>query len=122
MTIYNTQWNGTTVDLKKVAYAMFFYRAKGKGIERYPKPERPTVNGQIIFPDEPALAHPEWPHETELARAKRLKLLDIWIPVWKCVLNNGHKLEYTYSKALSLNKAWNAMLFSRTKTKRDTHK
>lgn len=100
--------NRTVVDLRKVGYAILYWRS-GE-YHRALKPNVPTVRG-IELQEEKALNHPDFPDETVIERAKRLELLDKWVPVFHCVLNNGHTLEFTGKKALALANKYNSMIF-----------
>lgn len=103
--------NRTVIDAKKIAYAAFFYRS-GE-YERYLKPKNPTVHGCEIDPKEFAFFHHDYPSETSLERAKRLMLIDTWIPVFKMILNNGHTLEFTGKKAISMKDKFNSQQFGK---------
>jgi hypothetical protein len=100
----------TIVDLNKVAYCLFYYRAKE--YERVLLPNKPTVRGQEIDSNEYALQHHDYPAETLLERARRLDILDKWIPVLSLMLSNGHKLEYTGDRAKSLYKTYKAKIYA----------
>jgi len=113
--------NRTVFDMSKVSYARLFYRAVcidnyacAKGIELEVKPDYPTVCGDRIQPDK---FYDSITGETELQAARRLGVLDYWMPVWKCVLNNGHTLEFKMGRATELDKAWRAYVFGKTKRK-----
>ena len=109
--------NRTVVDLKKVAYVNFFW-SNGKGNHRIIKPKQLTYNGTVMPDDEanePAVHHPKFPDETNIARLKRLGMIDIWIPVCRLQLSNTHALEYTSKKAISIWKEWNARIFGKKK-------
>lgn len=101
--------NKTILDMRKVAYARFFYRSKDYQYERDLMPTNPTVRGQEI--GGAALYHPDYPNESTFDRAKRLGVLDKWIPVWVCILNNGHRLEYTGEKAIKMRDKYNSIVF-----------
>ena len=105
--------NNKIVDLKKVAYTHFYYTNLEDNIHVRNKPQQPTVAGQAF--DTNAFAYPwllEYPLETALERAFRLGILDIWIPCCVVQLSNGHSLRYTGKKALAIDAAWRAKIFT----------
>lgn len=104
--------NRTIVSVSKIAYAVFYWRS-GE-YERFLKPKLPTVHGCEIEPNEFAAYHTDYPQETLVERARRLDLLDSqWVPVFKLILNNGHTLEYTGKKALSLKEKYSSQQFGK---------
>lgn len=109
--------NNTIVNLDKVAYANFFW-SNGKGNTRFVKPDYFTVNGQQIDAHALARCHDDWPRETEVERAKRLMILDVWYPVIVFQLSNSHSLKYTGKRALALRDAWNAKVFGQAKKRK----
>lgn len=107
--------NRIVVDLKKVAYARFFYRNQWGDIMAL-KPLLDTVYGQAIHASK--CAYPlddRYPFETMLERAKRINSLDVWKPVLHLRLSAADVLEFRGDKAISLWKAWNEMQFNRKK-------
>lgn len=109
--------NGTIIDLKKVAYARYFYREVRTKIERTIKPTKHSVNGQMFEDTDLAMTHNNYPNETMLSRAKRMCILDVWMPVWKAIMCNGHEIEFTWRKAHEMDKAWRAYIFNKKKGK-----
>lgn len=114
--------NRTIVDLQKVAYVNFYWCTAGQSIRRFTKPKSPTVNGQQIGDEAycPAVLEKEtgkeiYPRETQIARAARRKLIDVWQPLCILQLCNSHSLQYTGAKALSLWKAWCERQFGKHK-------
>lgn len=102
--------NRTTIALDKVAYCSpIFYRDKYNGLVSKKKPKHPTLNGSRINLFDMAMPTTELPRETFLDRMKRrgYNPLDKWEPVVKVTLCNGHELEFTGKKALSISKAFN---------------
>ena len=102
--------NRTILDISKIAYVIFFYRS-GE-YERFLKPRKHTVHGCEIDEEEFALPYHDYPHETLIERARRLDIIDKWIPVLKISMNNGHILEFTGKKAISLKEAFSSKQFS----------
>lgn len=101
--------NRKVVDFRKVVYANFYWRSGT--YHRELKPRNPTVRGVEIVPNEFASPHHDYPCETLLERARRLQILDIWIPVCVFIMTNGHRLEYTGNKAKELWKTYNTKVF-----------
>jgi len=107
--------NHTVVDLRKIAYANFYYRNQHSNAFTRTLPKRPSANGSQFNANDYAASHPSFPPETLLERAKRLDILDKWLPVCKLQLSNGHTLEYTGDKAKSIWKKWTEMQFNKRK-------
>jgi hypothetical protein len=108
--------NRTKLDLNKVQHATFFYRNQF-GNEREIKPTVVTSRNVKFSPAEIAFPNPNFPNETMLERAIRLRILDMWTPVIKFQLTANHSIEYTGKKAIALNEAWNARIFGKKKGK-----
>jgi hypothetical protein len=100
--------NRIVVDLNKVAYAWRGYVTLCGNFKRYRKPEY-TVHGQEFVIDNLVYMG----DETLLDRAKRLQLLDTWIPYTTLQLSNYHSLTYTGEKAESIWKAWCEKIFNK---------
>ena len=66
-------------------------------------------------PNELAVHHNSYPGETNIARLKRLGMIDVWIPVTRLQFANTHSLEYHGAKALSIWKEWCARQFNKKK-------
>lgn len=108
--------NNKIVDLGKVAYTHLFYSNLEDNIHLRTKPRQPTVYGTPFDTD--AYAIPwllEYPLETNLERAFRFNMLDIWIPCCVVQLSNGHSLRYIGPKALSIHKTFSATVFNKNK-------
>lgn len=106
--------NNKVVDLGKVAYAYSYYTNLEDSLHVKSKPKAPTVGGSTF--DIHAYAIPwllEYPLETNLERAFRLGLLDIWTPCCVVQLYNGHSLRYTGKKALSIDAAFREKVFNK---------
>lgn len=101
--------NRIIVDLNKVQWATFFYRNQ-HGQIRTNIPSNVTVRGESVTLSL-AYSHPDYPGETEIERARRLGITDVWTPVLRLKLQANECLEYTGSKAFSLREAWNAKIF-----------
>lgn len=105
--------NKTTFDISSVAYATLYYRNQRDSHHLDKLPKYHTVNG-VIFDAKAIAAHVSgFAGETMLDRAKRRGLLDIWTPVIKLTLKNGHKLVYEGERALSIKKAWDSRIFGK---------
>lgn len=107
--------NKIVVDLNKVQFARFYYRNQ-YGQVRDNLSNSFSVRGESISPVELALFHPDYPGESVLARAFRLRLVDIWQSELLLKLSANHCLIYTGEKAISLWKAWNKKIFSKQKS------
>lgn len=65
-----------------------FYWTNSKGDRRPHKPSGHTVQGDPVSETELAAPLAAYPLETLLARAKRLGLIDTWIPRLQVIVNN----------------------------------
>lgn len=104
--------NHRVVDIAKVAYTHFYYTNIEDTLHLKTKPKYPTVAGSTF--DTHAYAIPwllEYPLETNLERAFRLGILDIWTPCCVVQLTNSHSLRYTGPKAIAIDKAFRAKVF-----------
>lgn len=101
----------TIVDLRKVAYAAFWYENQD-GARRDRKPVA-SVHGVMIAPDEYAAIHSDYPFETNIERARRLDILDVWKPVIKLKFTTTRSLMFTGERAMSLWKSYNERIFGR---------
>lgn len=66
----------------------------------------PTVRLAVVSPEELAYPHPLYPGESELQRAGRLGLLDVWTPVLYMKVSSSNYLVYSEERALSLWEEW----------------
>lgn len=103
--------NKTVLDLNKVQHGTFMY------INQYGDTLScifgyPSVRGAIVK-DEFAAYHPDYPGETMLERAKRLDLIDEWMPVVHFQLTANHRIVYTGKKATTMWKLWCAKIMNR---------
>ena len=99
------------IDFKAVAYARFYYLSQD-GLLRHFKPSTYSVHGTLIESGVYAIPLlPEYPHETQLERARRLGILDVWSPHCSLYLRNNHSLRFTGSKAVKVWKQYNAHIF-----------
>lgn len=108
--------NNKIVDLAKVAYTHSYWTNLEDNLHVKSKPKVPTVGGSSF--DTHAYAIPwllEYPLETNLERAFRLGILDVWTPCCVVQLSNGHSLRYTGKKALSIDKAFRERVFKKRK-------
>lgn len=106
--------NNTVVNLSKVSYATFFYVNQHLNLCCHTNPKQPSVNG-IVVDNSYAAYHCDYPLETEIERARRLDILDVWTPVVKLQLSNNHSLTYKGKQAIALWNVWKVKCFSRNK-------
>lgn len=111
--------NRIVLDLNKCQWAKFHWVNQYGGIcfTLINKPTN-TVRGQEVSVHRPAMWHPDYPNESELERADRLNLLDIWTPVCTFQLAANHNVTYTGDKAKVMWKAWNEKIFNQKKGKK----
>lgn len=109
-----TSNNRIVVDLNKCQHAAFWYVNQYGQVVDTISPNK-SVRLDWVFDFTLAFYHPDYPGETTLARAKRLNLLDIWIPVCQFQLTANHSLTYTGDKAVSMWKAWREKIFNKNK-------
>ncbi len=67
------------IQFNKVAWVKLFYQSRCNNFFRKKKPSRPTVHGEYIESGY-AAEHQDYPAETMLERARRLDIIDEWIP------------------------------------------
>lgn len=104
--------NRIIVDLSKCQWSRFGYiNQYGQWRDFIPKDT--TIRGELIYPDKPALYHPQYPGETEYQRAARLGLIDVWTPKITFKLTANEYLVFTGDKALSMKDAWGARIFKK---------
>lgn len=100
------------IDLKSVAYARFYYTNQD-GSKRKIKPLSPSVHSITFTPDAYAPSLHCFPHETNLERALRLEVLDIWTPRCQYALRNNHSLIFKGEEAKKRWKIYNAHIFGK---------
>lgn len=100
------------VDIKKVQYASFYYKNQA-GQKRTILSRYPTVYSVPIQEGELAAYHTLYPGETLLERAKRLDIIDVWIPVVVLQFAANHSVTYTGKKAKDIWKAWQSYIFGK---------
>lgn len=104
-----------TFDLNKVKYASLYWVNQEYNITSAKEPKRPTVRGCAV---EDAYAYPlnlAYPKETLFERAKRLDILDVWTLLLELHFTKNHVVEVKGKRALSLWKAYSALIFKRKK-------
>lgn len=101
----------TTVDLRKVSYATFFFETADGQCRAKRRPKGMTVHGHTVEEDAPALHLASHPGETVGQRARRLALVDRWVPVIVLRVSSADKLRFTGERAEKLWDAWNARVF-----------
>ena len=108
-----THNNHLVVDLNKVAYAVFFWRNQHSEANRL-RPKHPTAHCSRIYEDDYAWPYSlEYPAETAIERARRLDVLDHWIPVVRLRLACADVIEFTGKKAKSVWKEWNYKIYGK---------
>ncbi len=111
--------NRIVLDLNKCQYAWRSWVTACGNYKRAEKPTGPTVHGQEF--DVQSVAFPYIPSsfflndETMLERAKRVGILDTWIPCVTFQLTANHRLTYTGDKAEAMWKAWCERIFYKGK-------
>ena len=100
------------LDLNKCQSASLVYRNQDVML-KLSYPIVPTVHGMWFEPNGMAATHPLYPGESNMQRARRLKVLDIWIPECKFIMASNHSVTYTGKKALEMYKAWSAKIFGK---------
>lgn len=105
--------NNRVVDLKKVQWAKFFYENQ-EGLRRSQYMQQPSVRG-ILIAEGYAYPYPDYPLETNLERATRLGILDIWEPVCLMQLQANRILHFTGDKAKKMWRAWNTRIYGSKK-------
>lgn len=116
-TTYN---NHLVVDLNKVAYAVFFWRNQHSETNRL-KPRHPTAHCSRVYEEDYAWPYSmEYPAETAIERARRLEVLDKWIPVVRLRLACADVVEFTGKKAVEVWKAWKYKIYGKQHTQRSS--
>ena len=77
------------------------------------------MHGTII-PDGYAAYHHDYPLETALERARRLDIIDHWLPNLYIRMQGGVRLTFTGDRAISIWEAYKAREFNKSKQK-DKH-
>ncbi len=106
--------NRIVCDLNKAQWVKYYYQNQYGNIV-YKVPCVTTVFGEAVDEDAKALFHADYPNESQLARAYRLKLVDVWTPTLVIKFSANETLYYTGDKAKSLFKAWNAKIYGNKK-------
>ena len=105
--------NRRIVDLRKVQWAKFFYENQD-GAQFSTIPRQHTVHGVTIDADGYAYPHPKYPGETNVERARRLDILDIWEPICILQLTANHQLRYVGEKAKAIWQTWRSKIYGKT--------
>lgn len=105
--------NRAVCNLNKVNYAQFFYRTK-RGLTSPTLPKYPTANGTKLEGMFCKVSPDDAPETAEQA-ARRLGILDVWIPVCVLQFSSTHAIEYTGSKAKSIWKEYCRRIFKKEK-------
>jgi hypothetical protein len=111
------------LDFHKVIWAKLYYKNQ-EGSKTPHLSSSPTVHGEfIVNPDEDALPRDlAYPGETRLERARRLDLLDVWIPRCEMLIYCRELIVWERQRALDMYKAYCIFLMSNNKNKRKTTK
>lgn len=105
-------------DLNKVQWASFFYKNQW-GNYRLKKPKNLTVHNKEY--DDKDFAVDGFTDEGEfilkpaLEVAKKLNVVDRWIPHCKLQLSSNHTITYAGERAISIWKTWQAKTFKAKK-------
>lgn len=105
------------IALDKVILAQLVWRNQYNTITFNHKPCSPTVNGCKVN-EEYAMYHHDYPFETTFERAKRLDLIDRFVPVFIAKAQGGIRYEVLGQRALNLWDAWKAIQFNKHNDKR----
>lgn len=108
--------NKIVLDLNKVQFA-FYYWVNQYGNYMYHEPNDNSiyVQGTFVNGHEIAAYHPSYPGETMLERAKRLDIIDAWVPTCLMQLTANHSVIFTGKKATTMWKMWCAKIIKRKK-------
>ncbi len=101
------------IDFRKVQWAEYWYVNQfGEGSRT--KIRTPSVHCiPIAEPHSLAMAHYEYPGETVLARAQRLRLLDVWTPKCSFIINANKSLHFTGEAAIKMWKRYNKHIYGK---------
>lgn len=101
----------------KVAFIHLFWQTENGTHQRPSKPKTLTVHGDAIHSDELAPYIPGYELETILERARRLDIVDKWIPWIRINFTANRTLQFSGDKAVSIWKAWSKRIFAKKKNK-----
>lgn len=102
------------VNFKAVRYATFYYVNQSHTYKRRTLPKYPTTNGsELIDPNGEAFPHTDYPNETNLQRASRLNLVDIWTPVCELEFAAHRKLKFIGEEAVKMWKSYRAYIYGK---------
>lgn len=104
--------NRIVLNLSKVTFGRFYYRNQwGQLTDVLPPKEIITVHGVKFAANESMYGSTE----RAIDAAKRLGMLDVWIPEVKFQLTANHQIVYTGDKAKSLWKEYCRRIFNKKK-------
>jgi len=109
----------TIIDIKKAYYASHWYENE-HGHRCKNKPAVPTVCGSLIQSPHEYSYPPnhDFPLETIEEKAKRLGMIDTWMPVVEFTFGSRQIVTYKGKKAITLWLAWNKRVFNSSKAKK----
>ena len=106
----------TVFSFNKVAYITLIWRTKDGIYERHKKPDYDTVHGHAFDSFELAPYLEGYELETLDSRARRLDIIDVWIPRITVHFTANKTLTFSGKRALNIWQAWQAKIFSKKKT------
>lgn len=104
----------TTIDLKKAIKVTRWYENQYGNTTPNAPPHYSTF-GIPFLPHDYALPHCEYPSELNLERARRLMILDIWVPKIKVVFSTSRSSRFSGERALRIWEKWNGMIYGKGK-------
>lgn len=104
---------GFILDFHKIIWAKQYWRNQ-EGSRTVGQPSSPTIYGEyIVEPDEYARPYDiAFPGETRLERARRLDLIDRWIPICEMRTYCRELIRWEGQQALDMYRAYCAFLMS----------
>lgn len=94
------------INYSKVQWAEYYY-VNQFGEQARTKLRTPSVHGAPLEnPNAYAMAHPSYPFETIIERARRLEILDVWTPCCSLIINANKSLHFKGDKATKVWKSY----------------
>jgi hypothetical protein len=101
-----------TIDFNKVQWADYWYENQ-EGLRLRTKPTVLTVRGVSVLLLGKAASHPDYPSETMEERARRLGIVDRWIPVCHLIFSANRNLTYKGEQAVKVWKQYNSHVYAK---------
>ena len=101
-----------TIDFNKIQWADYWYENQ-EGLRLRTKPSGVTVRGISVLLLGRAAAHPDYPGETMEERARRLGIVDRWMPICHLIINANKNLTYGGREAIKIWKQYNAHVYGK---------